>query len=308
MNQFDTEQKAGQNWNDQIYPVEIVRVTLDQQSTCPDIIAVEEPLEIRLDFAHYGSDISASTIDRKQKSVSVTMRTPGHDFELALGFLLTEGVLSAQVPMTRQILNVHHCGPAIAGRAYRNVVKIVLDPSVRVPWQTLERNFYTTSSCGVCGKASIEALRLRSGADLVQLHGEPKRIAKSLIPLLPERLRVAQEVFSATGGLHASGLFSNAGELQVLREDVGRHNALDKVIGWSFTEGKLPLRDSLLVLSGRISFELVQKAAMAGISSIVAVGAPSSLALQLAREVDILLIGFTRGERFNVYHGENRLF
>ena len=280
--------------------VQVSRIENGSKQIFTDSLAVEEPLEMRLDYQD-------SPQSRKQKSISITMRTPGHDLDLAVGFLVTEGILNPHLSPQEQLQSVQHCGPAQAHLGHSNVVKIVLGDKVPVGLFSLERNFYTTSSCGVCGKASIEALRLKSGADLAKLHGDKCKIAAGLIPRLPEVLREAQDLFSTTGGLHASGLFNAKGELEILREDVGRHNALDKVIGWAFQAGRLPLKNSILVLSGRISFELVQKAAMAGLPVIVAVGAPSSLALQLAEEADITLIGFTRGERFNVYCGESRL-
>lgn len=265
-----------------------------------DALAIEEPLEIRLDY-------QVGDLPRVQKSISITMRTPGHDFDLALGFLVTEGILTPGLLAQDQVVSTAYCGPTQPHLGHSNVVKIVLAPQVKFNLGTLERSFYTTSSCGVCGKASIDALRLKSGAELKLLQKTSIRLAKNSIPELPQRLLEAQKVFASTGGLHASGLFSSAGELSILREDVGRHNALDKVIGWAFQKNQLPLDTSILVLSGRISFELVQKAAMAGIPIIVAVGAPSSLAVQLAEEANITLVGFTRGQRFNVYTGGDRI-
>ena len=265
-----------------------------------DALAIEEPLELRLDFADPQGR-------RRQKSLSVTMRTPGHDVELALGFLLTEGVLDPARPREAQVVSARHCGPAQPHLGHSNVIKITLQGGVEVRLQTLERNFFTTSSCGICGKASIDALRLRSASQLSQMQDIDFHVPSELVPRLPMLLRGAQEVFSTTGGLHASGLFDEAGNLLALREDVGRHNALDKVIGWAFEAQRLPLKRSVLVLSGRISFELVQKAAVAGVPVIVAVGAPSTLALQLAQEANLTLIGFTREDRFNVYHGGARL-
>jgi FdhD protein len=265
-----------------------------------DALAIEEPLELRLDFKPPGAP-------RVQKSLSVTMRTPGHDLDLALGFLLTEGVLSTAIKPEQQVVSVEHCGPAQRHLGHSNVVKVVLHDTVEVKLATLERNFFTTSSCGICGKASIDALRLKDGVELAKWQDIDFTLPTRLVTRLPDFLRDAQAIFATTGGLHASGLFDAGGQLQVLREDVGRHNALDKVIGWAFQAGRLPLKRSILMLSGRVSFELVQKAAMAGIPVIVAVGAPSTLALQLAIEANLTLIGFTRGERFNVYHGGARL-
>lgn len=260
-----------------------------------DILAVEEPLEIRLDFMGLES--------RQEKSISITMRTPGHDFELAAGFLYTEGILS----QPEQIAGIKHCGPTLPHLGTSNVVKLRLKDDTLVSLKSLERHFYTSSSCGVCGKSSIEALRVQGLRDRWSDAGGDFRFPSSLIPSLPFRLREAQDIFESTGGLHASALFSGDGNLLSLREDVGRHNALDKVIGSSFLKKDLPLSTSLLMLSGRISFELVQKAAMAGIPAIAAVGAPSSLALDLARDMGMTLVGFVRGDRYNVYCGEERL-
>jgi FdhD protein len=272
--------------------VEIVRIDQGTAQARSDLLASEEPLEIRLETPGKGG---------AKGTVSITMRTPGHDQELAAGFLVTEGVLDPWAPAAAQVGEIKNCGPK------ENVVRVVMKEGVAVDWDSLRRNFYMTSSCGVCGKASIDALRVKSGGELAARHDPGFRVPLALIPGLPEGLRKSQDVFSATGGLHASGLFDAKGALEVLREDVGRHNALDKVIGWAFLAARLPLSRTILVLSGRISFELVQKAAMAGIPVIAAVGAPSSLALELAREARITLVGFVRGERFNIYHDEGRL-
>ena len=228
-----------------------------------DAVAVEEPLEIRI----------------AGEPVAVTMRTPGHDEELALGFCLSEGLepRSASLPddLAANTVEVEADG---------------FDP------ERLRRSFYTSSSCGVCGKGALEAVRVEAEPVESEL-----RVEAAVISALPDRLRENQAAFSATGGLHATGLFDPAGELLSLREDVGRHNAMDKVIGWAFREGRLPLRDSILCLSGRLSFELVQKAAVAGCPVLVAVGAPSSLAVDLAAEQKITLCGFVRDGRVNVY-------
>jgi FdhD protein len=252
-----------------------------------DVLAVEEPLEIRLHGETAGLAV--------RKTVSVTMRTPGHDVELAVGFLFGEGMVRARA----DIAGVVHCGGG-AG----NVVRVQLAPGADVDVGRLERHFYTTSSCGVCGKTSIEALHVASQYALRP--GEPV-VAASLVHTLPQRLRAAQAVFEQTGGLHASALFDVEGRLHALREDVGRHNALDKVIGAEFLAGRLPASDRVLVVSGRASFELVQKAVMAGVSVLVAVGAPSSLAVDLAARAGMTLIGFAREERFNVYAGAERV-
>jgi FdhD protein len=251
------------------------------------------------------------------KSVSVTMRTPGHDFELVAGFLMTEGIVA-------DAAEIDHIG-YVAGRATeavppaeeavlrdlvlpyqpeRNIVRVELAPDVTVSMANLERNFYTTSSCGICGKASLLALRTvcppRSANRL--------RVAARLLYTLPDKLRAAQDVFERTGGLHAAGIFDDEGNLHGIREDVGRHNAVDKLLGSEFLADRTPLRDRLLLLSGRASFELLQKALMAGIAMVVSVGAPSSLAVQVAREFDITLVGFLRKDHFNVYHGMDRIF
>jgi FdhD protein len=281
-----------------------VRFTGLQSSSTLEKLTIEEPLEIQLVYGSQG--------ERKTKSVSVTMRTPGHDFELAAGFLLTEGVIRDCVDLSDMHYGASKSAQDIGQNAqdaiqpYRrrcNTVAVELDPAVSVSLASLERNFYTTSSCGVCGKASLLAIRSVC----------PPRTANefTIDPVLlyrfPERLRSAQSVFDRTGGLHAAGLFDAHGSLHSVREDVGRHNAVDKLIGGAFLADRVPLRDRLLMLSGRASFELLQKAAMAGIPMVVSVGAPSSLALQVAKEFDVTLVGFLREDHFNVYHGAERL-
>jgi FdhD protein len=256
-----------------------------------DDLAVEEPLEIQLDYA--------GPRGPERRSLSITMRTPGHDEELALGFLWTEGIIRSPGDLGQaRSVNSSPCRS--------NVVRVSLRDHVAVDLQHLERHFYTSSSCGVCGKASIQALRTRSAFPPWPA-GSPPFFPASLLHKLPARLRAAQEVFEATGGLHASALFDRSGECLVLREDVGRHNALDKVIGRSLLDGQLPLGDRLLLVSGRASFELVQKASMAGLPFLGAVGAPSSLAVDLAREAGMTLVGWLRDGRFNVYTGAWRL-
>ncbi len=241
--------------------VDVVRMPGGREE--PDQVAVEEPLEIRI-----GGD-----------PVAVTMRTPGHDEELALGFCLTEGLTpTAAAP------------PADLAANTIDVEAPALDLT------DVRRSFYTSSSCGVCGKGALEAVSVE--APKVE---SDARVASDLLAALPDRLREAQPAFDATGGLHATGLFDAAGELLCLREDVGRHNAMDKVIGWAFLAGRLPLSDAILCVSGRLSFELVQKAAVAGCPLLVAVGAPSSLAVDLARDRGITLCGFARAGRLNVY-------
>lgn len=255
-----------------------------------DSLAVEEPLEIRLGFRD--GEI------RRTRAVSITMRTPGDDFELAAGFLFTEGIISAY----DQVTNIFHCGPVNTEGA-TNTVKVELSDDVEVDLKSLERHFYTTSSCGVCGKSSIEALY--TGAR--KIGGNGFEIDGRLITTLPQRLREGQAVFEETGGLHASGLFNANGDLIDLKEDVGRHNALDKVIGARLLKGEVPLSETVLMVSGRASFELVQKALMAGIPLMLAVGPPSTLAVELATEFGMTLVGFVRDGRYNVYSGAERL-
>jgi FdhD protein len=234
-----------------------------------DHVAVEEPLEIRIGG----------------RPVAVTMRTPGHDEELALGFCLSEGLSPerASVPEDLAANTIEVDAPAF-------------DPD------RLQRSFYTSSSCGVCGKGALEAVAVEASPVMSEL-----RVAASLVAELPGRLRDAQAAFAVTGGLHATGLFDSHGELLCLREDVGRHNAMDKVVGWAFLDGRLPLADVILCVSGRLSFELVQKAAVAGCPLLVAVGAPSSLAIELARDRGLTLCGFVRSGRVNVYTEEWRV-
>jgi len=260
--------------------------------TAEDIIPIEEPLEIKLEYGPFSNRII--------RSLAVTMRTPGNDEELALGFLFTEGILQNEY-----VLAVVH-ESTFCMEQKQNIIIVKLDDSSSPILQHAERNFYTTSSCGVCGKSSIAAIRTVS---IFSNSAEPYlMVNKDILYELPGRLRQEQDNFSATGGIHAAGLFSAAGELILLREDVGRHNALDKVIGRAFTTETMPLNQHLLVLSGRASFELVQKAVMAGIRIIAAMGAPSSLAVELALEFDITLIGFLSNKRFNIYTSGHRIF
>jgi FdhD protein len=258
-----------------ILTVPILRVEDHSSAPVQDLLAVEEPLEIRL----------------CDKTVSITMRTPGHDAELAAGFLLSEGILSRR----DQIRAIDPRG---------NAVTIRLTAGVEVDFERLERHFYTTSSCGVCGKASIDALRIQ-GCPI--LPNDSVTIASEVIHGLPEALRGDQRVFDRTGGLHAAALFDTTGALLLSREDVGRHNAVDKAIGAEFLQGRVPLKDKLLLVSGRASFELTQKALMAGIPILAAVGAPSSLAVETARRFNMTLLGFVRDGRFNIYSGASRI-
>lgn len=265
--------------------VDTLRIRNDESVAIIDYLAVEEPLEIRLDYGERGN--------RFHKSVSITMRTPGDDSELAVGFLFTEGIVSTP----DQVAGVANCG---AG----NMACVKLKPEIKVDLSRLERHFYTSSSCGVCGKASLEAVQVQP-----RVRCEPgwPIVDASLIHHLPAKLRAVQEVFDRTGGLHASALFTIDGELLSLREDVGRHNALDKLIGHEFLAGRTPMLDKILLVSGRVSFELVQKAAVAGIPIVVAIGAPSSLAVRLANQHDMTIVGFVREDRFNIYTGMDRI-
>jgi FdhD protein len=255
----------------------VIRLREGHVSRVPDTLATEEPLEIRLGG----------------KQVAVTMRTPGHDAELAVGFLIGEGIVRAG-----DIAQAVECR---SEEGDGGVVDVRLAPgtSPAAGWQ---RNFYATSSCGVCGKASIEAVRVAAPAV-----PDGAAIQASILSGLPERLRSAQRVFDRTGGLHAAGVFASGGELEVLREDVGRHNAVDKVVGRSALDGRLPLHGSVLLVSGRTSFEVLQKALVAGIPVVAAVSAPSSLAVRLAREANMTLVGFLRPGGFNVYAGPERI-
>jgi FdhD protein len=257
-----------------------------------DSLAVEEPLEIRLGLRANGK--------RSHRPISITMRTPGADNELAAGFLFTEGIVSGR----EQITNIRHCGRSAPGKELSNTIVVELIDGVDVELKRLDRNFYTSSSCGVCGKSSIEALM--TGARRIENIDRPQ-IGSKTINRLPELLRSSQNIFDSTGGLHASALFDNNGELELVREDVGRHNALDKVIGAKLIAGELPLSDKVLLVSGRASFELVQKALMAGIPILASVGAPSSLAVELADEFGMTLVGFIRDDGFNVYSGGQRI-
>jgi FdhD protein len=268
-------------------PATVVAYEGDRTERRSDLLAAEEPLEIR---------VSAEVGGRRvHHGVAVTMRTPGHDFELAAGFFLSEGIVADR----RQIWRIAHCQTADE----QNVVEVHLQPGVAFDPQRFSRNVYTTSSCGICGKTSID--HVRSLCPARPLGRE--RIARQVLTALPDTLRRAQPVFSHTGGLHAAGLFDAAGRLLFDHEDVGRHNAVDKVIGRLLLDGGLPASDRLLLVSGRASFELVQKALAAGIPVLAAVGAPSSLAVELARELGLTLVGFLREGRFNVYAGEERI-
>jgi len=270
--------------NNPTQAIHITRVEVDTVVEKNDALAVEEPVEI---------SISAFTASPPllNKNISITMRTPGTDLDLALGFLFTEGIIAD----AKQV-DGHETG--------ENTINILLNDSMPLDLSKIERHFYTSSSCGVCGKASIDSIKTVCRLQDIE---STFSVPKDLIKALPNELRKQQEVFESTGGLHAAALFDLNGKLMQLREDVGRHNALDKLIGWSFQNDNLPLNQHLLLLSGRASFELIQKAAMAGIKFIMAVGAPSSLAVELAKDFDITLVGFLNENRYNVYHGVERI-
>jgi FdhD protein len=257
-----------------------------------DQLAVEEPLEIRL--------VIGPATARRELALSITMRTPGHDAELAAGFLLGEGIVSR----SRDVAAIRHCGTETAPAAAGNVIRVELREGLETDIERLQRHFYTTSSCGVCGKSSLEALNV-AAAPL----GSPGsfRITAEAIHQLPGALRDAQAVFARTGGLHAAALFDDRGRLIGVREDVGRHNAVDKVIGSQLLADQAPLANRGLIVSGRASFELMQKALVAGIPLLAAVGAPSSLAVELAKRYGATLLGFVRDGRFNAYNGMERI-
>ncbi|SDW39479.1 FdhD protein [Amycolatopsis xylanica] len=261
----------------------VVRLVEGVETVRPDTLTVEEPLEIRVGG----------------KALSITMRTPGNDFDLAAGFLVSEGIVRSGT----DILAIRYCAGATAdGSNTFNVLDVLL--GVDVPPPAAERNFYMTSSCGLCGKASLDAVRTLASWPVAD---DPLHVDPALLATFPDKLRAVQKVFDRTGGLHAAGLFDALGELLCLREDVGRHNAVDKVIGWATRSDGLPLSGTVLMVSGRASFELVQKAVMAGIPFLAAVSAPSSLAVDLAAESGLTLVGFLRGLSMNVYTRSDRL-
>jgi len=255
-----------------------------------DVVTVEEPLEIRVEYTRDGT--------RHTSAISVTMRTPGDDFELAAGFLSGEGILQNR----DQIAEISYC-QGDEPQTY-NIVQVRLRPETPFDPEALTRNFYMTSSCGVCGKASLEAVEM-GGCEPVPDEG--LKVATELFTGLPEILRAGQGLFERTGGIHAAGRFDETGRLLSLKEDVGRHNAVDKIIGEAFLAGELPLGRTILAVSGRASFEIMQKAVAAGIPIVTAVGAPSSLAVDLAHNFNMTLLGFTRAEGFNVYAGPERV-
>lgn len=272
--------------------VDIRRHSRGVASGRADRVAIEEPLEIRLGYS--------TPEGRAMRSVAITMRTPGNDFELAAGFLYCESIIRDR----DDIASIEHCGSAATGPDGHNVVRVELRPHVEVDLGRLQRHFYTTSSCGVCGKTSLEALRVLG----IEPFGDRQPIfGRDVLVSIPDKLRRAQATFEHTGGLHAAACFDSQGNLGVTMEDVGRHNAVDKVLGRLMIDGGTPASGKALIVSGRASFELVQKALVAGIPMLAAVSAPSSLAVSLAREFNMTLLGFLRGDTFNVYSGEERL-
>lgn len=281
---YATETLGSHTMTSRSRAVEVERNGAELRETLSDRVAVEEPLEIRLGFDADG--------ERQTRAVSITMRTPGDDEDLATGFLFGEGIIRDR----GEVAFVKPCHGD-------NTVRVELEDGVSADLEQLARNFYMTSSCGVCGKASLDALRV--------MGCEPPRsgfhVARNELVALPDKLRAAQATFELTGGAHAAAAFDSTGRLVIVREDVGRHNAVDKVIGALFAAGRLPASDLGLIVSGRASFELVQKALVAGMSMLAAVGAPSSLAVELAQEFNVTLVGFLRGEDFNVYTAKERI-
>lgn len=274
------------------HAVDISKIANGGRQSAGDNVAVEEPLEIRLAF---------STPDgRATRSISITMRTPGNDFELAAGFLFSESI----VQRAEDIASIETCGPPAPDSGNHNIVRIELGPDVSVDLGRLQRHFYTTSSCGVCGKTSLDALKVIGAT---AMNGNNTIFAGETITAIPDKLRAAQETFDKTGGLHAAAAFDTSGELIVVMEDVGRHNAVDKVVGALLLDDRLPATNLGLMVSGRASFELMQKALVASMPLLAAVSAPSSLAVQLANEFEMTLVGFLRGDTFNIYSGEQRI-
>ncbi len=269
--------------------IRVVRHTADGSREEGDLVAVEEPLEIRIEVPGSSS---------AEHRVAVTMRTPGHDFELAAGFLFSEGIVRDR----RALVDLRYCAD-VDPQEY-NVVTARLRSASDFDPADLNRNFYVSSSCGVCGKASLDAVEVQGCAPLP---ANGMAVSARVLKLAPEALRARQEVFGRTGGIHAAGIFMSDGRLASVREDIGRHNAVDKVIGEAFLAGSLPLSESFLAVSGRASFEILQKAVMAGIPLVLAVGAPSSLAVDLARRFNLTLVGFAHAEGFNVYNGSARV-
>lgn len=277
-------------WHGSVGTHEVVKISAQGKEPFADLLAVEEPLEIRLVYGWEDQRI--------EKSISVTMRTPGHDYELALGFLYTEAIIRQY----GDVLSLRYCEQSSGKEDRENILKVTLNTNVTPDIEKLTRHFYTSSSCGVCGKSSIEAVQTTCSTI-----DSSFKIPERVIHTAPVSLREAQHVFEYTGGLHAAGLFDNTGSLLCMREDIGRHNAVDKVIGAALSQSLIPLSECMLMVSGRASFELVQKAALAGVPVLAAVSAPSSLAVHLAEEVGMTLIGFVRNGSFNIYTGRQRV-
>ena len=264
--------------------IKIGKLTPTGLNSEEDLLAIEEPLEIRISYF--------KNKNREENNLSITMRTPGEDSELALGFLFTEGIIDSM----DQVLSIHSFS--------ENTITNAFTENVIFDIKKLEKHFYTSSSCGICGKTSIEAIRTIKSSTT---NNKTLIVNSTVIQNLPSALRIKQNIFEQTGGLHASAIFNPEGELILLCEDVGRHNALDKLIGSALKTNILPLEKYILLLSGRASFELIQKATMAGITIVASIGAPSSLAVELANEREMTLIGFLRNKQFNIYCGKERI-
>lgn len=275
-----------------IRKVQILKFQDGQFSQRTDHLATEEPLEIQLSFG--------ASEQRTQRSLAITMRTPGQDFDLVYGFLFTEGIIHRR----NDVIQMRYPGNQLDPEAQENIVLVELHPHTNFDFERLNRHFYTSSSCGICGKTSLEMVQPHAHFLLDPLNPQ---VTPPILLRLPQLLLPQQSLFGRTGGIHAAGLFSAAGDLLLLREDVGRHNAVDKVLGAALQKQGFPLRTEILLVSGRAGFELVQKAIMAGLSVMAAVGAPSSLATELAEEHNLTLIGFLRDGSFNVYTGKERI-
>ncbi len=273
-----------------VAPTVVYRVATGSVTQSPDLLAVEEPLEIRLGYG--------PADDRQQRPLAVTMRTPGHDVELALGFLFTEGIVHSR----EHILSARHCSREEAEKG--NVIRVELQSDLVLDWAKLDRHGITASNCGVCGKTSIEAIRTSCPMPISGTF----HLDSGTLMTLPDQLRTRQQAFAHTGGLHAAAFVGPDGQLGAVREDIGRHNALDKLLGIAFWNGHVPLQQRAVLVSGRIGFELVQKCWMAGVPMLIALGAPSSLAVDLAREAGITLVGFLKGDRFTLYTSPERIF
>ena len=271
--------------------VQIKKISTESSKDKLDLLAVEEPLEIRLAFG--------PSKNRVQKSLAVTMRTPGNDFELVYGFLYSEGIIKNKA----DVVSMKYCFDKDKLQEQENIIRVELHPELKFDPKQLERHFYTNSSCGVCGKSSIESIASQCNLET----DENTRIDGTILYSLPDKLRASQHIFEHTGGIHACGLFDNEGNLLLMREDIGRHNAMDKLIGAAFYNEILPLKNKLILLSGRCSFELVQKALTAGTPVMVSVGAPSSLAVDLAEDYNMSLVGFLKTKSYNIYTAKERI-